>query len=120
MRLIDADKMKKDLEMGDDCNTCSENWKSCQYDRIYSKMDFCGCIDDQPTVEPEQKKGKWIPVDSYTAFGGDKVTWMAHGNPIAFYYCSECGSHAYAGEDGEDLLTKFCPDCGADMRGGKK
>lgn len=28
-----------------------------------------------PSVQSERKKGKWIPVDSYSAFGGDKVTW---------------------------------------------
>ena len=63
------------------------------------------------------KHGRWIPVDSYSAFGGDESTWMSHGNPIAFYYCSECKEQAYAGEDGESLLTKYCPDCGARMDG---
>lgn len=70
-----------------------------------------------PTMysNPEQK-GKWIPVDSFSAFGGDEAMWMAYGNPVAFYYCSECKEQAYAGEDGESLLTDFCPFCGADMR----
>lgn len=66
----------------------------------------------QPTIE-ERKTGKWVPVDSYSAFGGDEVMWEIHGNPIAFYYCSECKEHAYAGEDGESLLTTYCPHCGA-------
>ena len=70
-----------------------------------------------PSAQPERKKGRWIPVDSYSAFGGDEATWMAHGNPVAFYYCSECKEEAYAGEDGEPLLTNYCPNCGADMRG---
>ena len=70
-----------------------------------------------PSAQPERKKGRWIPVDSYSAFGGDEATWMAHGNPVAFYYCSECKEQAYAGEDGESLLTDYCPNCGADMRG---
>lgn len=65
---------------------------------------------------PWRPRGRWIPVDSYSAFGGDEATWMAHGNPVAFYYCSECKEQAYAGEDGESLLTDFCPHCGADMR----
>ena len=63
----------------------------------------------------EPKRGKWIPVDSYSAFGGDETTWMAHGNPVAFYYCSECKKQAYAGEDGESLITDYCPNCGAKM-----
>lgn len=72
-------------------------------------------IRDLPPVTPKQRTGKWIPVDSYSAFGGDEATWMAHGNPVAFYYCSECKEHAYAGEDGNDILSRFCPNCGARM-----
>ena len=72
-------------------------------------------IRELPSVQPERKMGQWIPVDSYSAFGGDEATWMAHGNPIAFYYCSKCKEQAYAGEDGESLLTDFCPSCGARM-----
>lgn len=67
------------------------------------------------SAQPERPKGRWIPVDSYSAFGGDEATWMAHGNPVAFYYCSECKEQAYAGEDGESLITDYCPNCGAKM-----
>ena len=73
-------------------------------------------IADLPPAQPERKNGRWIPVGSYSAFGGDEATWVAHGNPVAFYYCSECKEQAYAGEDGEPLLTAYCPNCGADMR----
>lgn len=66
-------------------------------------------------ADGDPKFGMWIPVDSYSAFGGDEVMWEIHGNPIAFYYCSECKEHAYAGEDGESLLTTYCPHCGARM-----
>ena len=68
-------------------------------------------------VAPKQRTGHWIPVDSYTAYGGDEVTWMAHGNPVAFHYCSACKEHAYAGEDGDDILSNFCPHCGVKMVG---
>ena len=68
-----------------------------------------------PSAQPECKTGRWIPVDSYTAFGGDEMAWLAHGNPIAYHYCSECKNHAYALEDGEDLLSDFCPNCGSPM-----
>ena len=74
-------------------------------------------VEDRTLVKKavEPKTGRWIPVDSFSAYGGDEATWGAHGNPIAFYYCSECKEHAYAGEDGESLLTDFCPHCGAKM-----
>lgn len=79
--------------------------------------DFVRFLKEEPSAEPERKKGHWVPVDSLSAFGGDESAWISRGNPIAFYYCSECKEQAYAGEDGESLLTDFCPDCGADMRG---
>lgn len=72
-------------------------------------------VEDLPSAEPERKRGKWLAVDSLSAFGGDEATWMAYGNPVAFHYCSECRGQAYAGEDGESLLTGFCPNCGAEM-----
>ena len=72
-------------------------------------------IESLPSAQPRPKTGHWIPVDSYTAFGGDEITWIAHGNPIAYHYCSECKNQAYALEDGEDLLSDFCPSCGAKM-----
>ena len=80
-----------------------------------SALELFGNSEQLPSVQ--LRKGKWIPVDSYSAFGGDGATWMAHGNPVAFYYCSECKEQAYAGEDGESLITEYCPNCGADMRG---
>lgn len=97
--------------------------KDCHTEHIkfYNISFNCKTIEDADgrvfTRREERKTGKWIPVDSYSAFGGDEVMWEAHGNPIAFYYCSECKEHAYAGEDGESLLTTYCPNCGADMRG---
>jgi len=69
-------------------------------------------IDDMPSAEPERKKGEWIDekINSYTSRT----------------YCSECGSSApfvYESDDyygnhahGETAKTKFCPNCGADMR----
>lgn len=68
--------------------------------------------------ETKRPKGKWIAVRSYEAFGGDYEAWMAHGNPIAYHYCSECKEEAYLDEDGEEILSDFCPFCGADMSGG--
>lgn len=64
------------------------------------------------SAEPERKTGKWIDekINSYTSRT----------------YCSECGSSApfvYESDDyygnhahGETAKTKFCPNCGADMR----
>jgi hypothetical protein len=35
MRLIDADALKSDHNMGDECNKCKTKWRECQYDYIY-------------------------------------------------------------------------------------
>ena len=62
MRLIDADALKADYGMKDDCADCEKeavgSIRSCQYDAVYTKMDFCGWIDSMPTIEPEPQ---WIP-----------------------------------------------------------
>ena len=53
-RLIDADKFKADYSMKNDCAECEKELRyssrSCEYDRIYSKMDFCEWIDNAPTI----------------------------------------------------------------------
>ena len=53
-RLIDADAFKTEYGMKNDCADCEKEMhgkvKACEYDRIYSKMDFCGWLDDAPTV----------------------------------------------------------------------
>lgn len=51
MRLIDADKLKQDHFMGDECETCINDAGRCQNWHVYTKMDFCGWIDNAPTVD---------------------------------------------------------------------
>ena len=53
--LIDVDKFKADYHMGDDCPTCEQNTRSCEYDRIYSKMDFCSWLDDAERIGEENE-----------------------------------------------------------------
>jgi hypothetical protein len=56
---------------------------------------------EQPTVEPERKKGKWIDEGFY-----------ADGHGAHAFRCSECGGHII-----EYDADPFCKWCGADMRG---
>ena len=55
MRLIDVDALKADYGMKDDCADCDKELrgksKACEYDRVYTKMDFCGWLDDAPSVD---------------------------------------------------------------------
>ena len=48
--LIDRDAFRADFSMGENCDKCGVVLKRCEYDRIYTKMDFCGWLDDAPTV----------------------------------------------------------------------
>ena len=53
-RLGDLDKLKADYSMKNDCAECEKELqgssRACEYDRIYSKMDFCQWIDNAETV----------------------------------------------------------------------
>lgn len=64
MRLIDADALKEIHGMKNDCADCDKELRgksrSCEFDRLYTLMDFCGWLDGAPTIEPERKTGKWI------------------------------------------------------------
>lgn len=52
--LIDRDAFRADYGMNADCADCEKECKgkskACEYDRIYSKMDFCGWLDDADVV----------------------------------------------------------------------
>ena len=65
----------------------------------------------------DRPQGEWIAVSAFDAFGGDEVTWMAHGNPTAFHYCSECKEQTRIDEFGKEILSNYCPNCGARMKG---
>ena len=56
-----------------------------------------------PSVQPEQKKGKWI-----------------YKNDLKQFFCSECGFPSLTYDDRYIYsmdLPNYCEDCGADMRG---
>ena len=111
-RLIDADalyeQLKQDEEMARNRVLDTEsslpypNNLNPSYTRYVAQMDertrLKHMVADAPTIE-ERKTGTWIDI---TKTGGDFV-WK----------CSKCGKLNL-----ED--TYFCPNCGADMRGGQE
>lgn len=102
-RLIDVDALRADYGMAEDCKDCKTEWRSCQYDRIYSKMDFCGWLDDAPTVDAVPvRRGKW-----------------KHKKDLKQFFCDQCGEPSLTEDDvyfyGMEF-PNFCPNCGADMR----
>lgn len=58
-------------------------------------------IEELPPVTPKPKTGKWI-----------KVT-----NGRGGHECSLCHEYAPSYQNGDEWLTKYCPDCGAKMEG---
>ena len=57
-------------------------------------------INALPNVEAERKRGKWVKMSD--AFG-------------TYYACDYCGEDCTP----HGMKTPFCPNCGADMRGGE-
>lgn len=99
MRLIDADKFKKGLAVTDDTDA-SRNETFKKISEI-----ICYLIDREPTVDTKHvKHSKWIPYGRDSAY-------------TKFYRCSNCNYEIPIYEDSEDKPYKYCPDCGADMRG---
>ena len=52
-----------------------------------------------PSAEPERKRGEW-------KFRSPNILYPESER----YKCSVCGGHSY--------IHDYCPNCGADMRGG--
>lgn len=98
MRLVDADALKEDCRMANDCKDCKTYVRDCEYDRIYTKMDFCGWIDDAPTVDAAPvRRGRWIRHD---------YADLVDGYYVPNYECSVC--HTWKQDDSD-----YCPDCGS-------
>lgn len=84
-------------------NTVSEiglhdNSEVARYGAAFRQHEIIDIIEGVPSAQPGRKKGKWI-------YHPD---WEDDGE--CPYECSECGM-------GSDYTTKYCPRCGADMRG---
>lgn len=62
MKLIDLDAFRKEHRMNERCETCERDAKRCQYSSDYSMMDFCGWLDDAPTIDavPIKAISAWL------------------------------------------------------------
>ena len=66
------------------------------------------CVDRQamPSVTPQEpRKGKWIKTPK--AVMGEGYMW----------YCNKCEHQVYQDSSRDYPSEKYCPNCGADMRG---
>lgn len=109
-RLIDADALHTlfDEKCASECAICTfyENCKENLY---------CGLIDLAPTVE-ERPQGEWIKGREISReMIYDKILHIDYEN----FTCSNCGlilDNLLYHFDGSPFY-KYCPNCGADMRG---
>ena len=96
MRAIDADAFKDYIR-----GACEDMKHLYKDNGAWAKEiteSFCKDIDEQPTIQPEPKRGRWI-------YKTDLIT-----APTGYWECSEC-------KEGRLLYEEnFCPHCGADMR----
>lgn len=67
-------------------------------------------IDGEPPELEKIPTGEWVDAD------GNKVRLDADGHPLGSCWCSNCGEWLVASDEYK-VFGKFCPNCGADMRG---
>ena len=79
------------------------------YSDTYDKACIIGVLEELPSVQPEQKRGKWIE--------STELSEQVKGKK----FCSNCGKAQYAIELTDKTIqiksstSKFCPECGARM-----
>lgn len=100
-RLIDADALEKYLSDAE-----IEATRQRKYVFASALNTICGNVRNFPTIEPEREKGRWVDVTDGIC------VWKV---------CDQCGEKPLWNEWKTDRnLSNFCPNCGADMRGGKE
>ena len=98
MRKIDADALKEEI----DYYIREAGWGETRNEALRWCLEF---IDNQPTIEPERKKGKWIKEDrghvEYTGVCSEcGFAWIWYDTREYFKFCPNCGSYNGGDEDG--------------------
>lgn len=113
MRPIDADAAREAV---------IERWKKRReeygiyYDTgcEYGKNDDLEWLDSLPTIDAVPVvHGEWIDEYASEVYGWD-VT-LAGRDPVVGHKCSRCKESSYCNDCGDELLTNYCPNCGAKM-----
>ena len=97
MRLIDAHALQRKLGMADECKDCPNCTQLMFCGLSREEADICDAISEAQTIDLV-KRGKWIEKDERTTV------------------CSLCGD-TWGRADFVMKYLRYCPNCGADMRG---
>lgn len=101
MRIIDADALKETIVTN--VYPVTDYFNSRDYGMFWTGG-IEKAIDEQPTIEPKRKKGEWMKTDYYYKLAT----------------CSQCNKITMFESWGDKMkIYGFCPNCGADMRGGR-
>lgn len=108
LELIDRQAaLKKMCETCGYCEKLEKAVRTAHPDFVSDKCNAYKFLAEQPTVEPEERHGRWIIKrdEFYTAY--------------KMYYaeCSEC---KHTESTGMVERLKYCPNCGAKMDGGSE
>ena len=75
-----------------------------KYCTEHDLRDLLADLEVLPTAEQAQKTGKWITKSDTNPY---YTTW--------WYECSECGQKPLRDGYGQEVLSDYCPNCGARM-----
>ena len=109
-RLIDADALAREMyhksfEVDDGRNV----WNSGLWIRY--KI-FEEAIRDAPIVDAVPvRHGRWVAHTMSEITGYDPA--LSGDDPVCTYSCSVCGEDCYVSDTGDDILSNYCPNCGA-------
>ena len=93
MRLIDADDLKKEVSKK----------------KVVGRFNTLSLIDAAPTIIWCSETSEGYPLMDLRP--REKGKWIIHDRENLKYGCNQCGNLT-------NINSNFCPNCGADMKGG--
>ena len=110
-RYIDADLLKKNHLMSDDCNNCEQYPRSCQFDYNYTKMDFCEWIDDEPTADVVDR-ARYKQLLENSTIMADALKEYEKEDVVEVVRCKDCVHCADDWNGNQPMFTCELAKCG--------
>ena len=85
--------------------------------------ELCRLASDLPQMMidtvPQPQKDRFVRAIKVgvNSLKAERTGHWIKSNPLMLSECSECGNKAFGHHGFDEVLTDFCPNCGADMRG---